>query len=82
MRPQLKALCLPINKASSVAKAIAYLALTERVTGRTVYVADDAFTETEGPLHRLRPQWLGEHAAALLEPTLSSATMTAGHMKV
>ncbi len=72
---------LPINQASSVAKAIVYLAITPSVTGRNIYIADNAFTELEEPTRKLRPQWLGKRAAELLEEPVKSDAMTAGHEK-
>jgi hypothetical protein len=81
MRVQLEKVEMPINKASSVAKAMVYMAVNEDVKGQTIYVADNEFTELEGPIRALRPQWLGEKNSALLAPVTNSGMMTAGHIK-
>ncbi len=72
---------MPINRASSVAKAMVYMAVNEEIAGQTIYIADNEFTELEGPIRKLRPQWLGEKNTALLAPVSDSGMMTAGHIK-
>ncbi|KAK7888187.1 hypothetical protein LTR67_009064 [Exophiala xenobiotica] len=67
LREHLTKAHVPINKPYSVAKAMVYLAVTDGVSGQIIYVANDKFTEIEGKIHALRPQWLGEHASQYLE---------------
>ncbi|KAJ9502161.1 hypothetical protein H2202_002225 [Exophiala xenobiotica] len=52
---------------TSLAKAMVYLAVTDGVSGQIIYVANDKFTEIEGKIQALRPQWLGENASQYLE---------------
>ena len=78
MRPALEALQIPINKVSTVAKAIVNLAADPHARGQNIYVAADAYTELEGPIRALRPQWLGETPAMLLERKLDASVMKAG----
>jgi len=55
---------IPINDPISIGKALAYSAVAGKEwTGRTIYVADNSFTEIEQAVQRLEPQWLGEKNA-------------------
>lgn len=65
LRDRLAIAGVPIQKAESVAAAIAFSATAELWTGKTVFVCNDNFTELEGPLLELLPQWLGEDNARL-----------------
>ncbi|KAL5346199.1 hypothetical protein ACLOAV_008465 [Pseudogymnoascus australis] len=66
LRTELERGKVPVNKASIVARAMVYLGVTEDISGQTIYVADDEFTELEGPIRALRTQWLGEKNSRLL----------------
>ena len=68
LRQQLAKHGVPLNDAASVAKAIVYLGVNESASGQIIYVADDKFTELEGPIRKLRPQWLREENSRWLEP--------------
>jgi short-subunit dehydrogenase len=50
---------IPINKAESVAKAVAYL-VSRGFNGKTIFCAANKFKELEGSLADIAPQWLGE----------------------
>lgn len=76
MRTELERGKVPVNKASTVARAMVYLGVTEDISGQTIYVADDEFTELEGPIRALRTQWLGEKNSRLLGPVTFSGAMT------
>ncbi|KAK5419843.1 hypothetical protein LTR06_001312 [Exophiala xenobiotica] len=67
LREHLTKAHVPINKPCSVAMAMVYLAVTDGVSGQIIYVANDKFTEIEGKIQALRPQWLGENASQYLE---------------
>jgi NAD(P)-dependent dehydrogenase (short-subunit alcohol dehydrogenase family) len=65
LRDRLAVSRVPIQKAESVATAIAYSVTAESWTGKTIFCCDDTFTEVEGPILELLPQWLGEENARL-----------------
>lgn len=65
---QLAQTSTPINTAAAVAKAMFFLATNNACAGKAVYVANNEYTEVEGPLRATRPRWLGAANAALLEP--------------
>lgn len=71
LRQQLAKHKVPLNDATSVARAIVYAAVTESASGQIIYVADNKFTELEGPIRELRPQWLGADNARWLEPVFN-----------
>jgi len=77
LRGELNKIQLPINKAHSVAKAMVYLAVTEGLYGKTIYIADNEFTEIEDSIRALRPQWLGEKNDRLLNPLADSSLLKA-----
>ncbi|EJU00137.1 short chain dehydrogenase/ reductase [Dacryopinax primogenitus] len=55
---------IPINDPTSIGKALAYSAVSgQDWTGRTIYVADNTFTEIESKVQELEPGWLGEKNA-------------------
>lgn len=68
LRHQLKTTGTPINTASAVAKAMFYLATNSECSGKAIYVANNEYTEIEGPMRATRPQWLGEANSGYLEP--------------
>lgn len=55
-----------------------YLAVNETAQGQTVFIADNEFTELEGPIRMLRSQWLGEKNNKLLETLARSGAMRTG----
>lgn len=65
---QLRKTRTPLNTADAVAKAIFFLATNKECSGKAIYVANNEYTEIEGPLRTLRPQWLGEANSRFLEP--------------
>lgn len=52
-----------------------YLAVTEGLYGKTIYIADNEFTEIEESIRTLRPQWLGEKNDRLLSPLNNSSLL-------
>lgn len=60
LKTALRTAGIPLQRAASVAAAMAYAASAESAwTGKTIYVADDTFTELEEGIAALEPQWLG-----------------------
>jgi hypothetical protein len=65
---QLEKTGTPLNPADAVAKAMFYLATNKECSGKAIYIANNEYTEIEGPLRTTRPQWLGEANSRFLEP--------------
>ncbi len=57
---------IPINKAESVALAMAYL-VSGGLNGKTIFCAADKFREIEDPIIEAMPQWLGEENVKLVQ---------------
>jgi hypothetical protein len=77
MRHELDKVHRPVNKAITVARAMAYLAINEDCSGQTIFVADNECVKLEGPLRALQPQWLGKKNAAILQPTEATSLLVA-----
>ena len=52
---------IPVNKAYSVALAALFLACNPANNGKSLTIIGDIYTEIEGPLSQLQPQWYGEY---------------------
>ena len=52
---------IPVNKAYSVALAALFLASNPENNGKSLTIIGDKYTEIEGPLSQLQPQWYGEY---------------------
>jgi hypothetical protein len=56
-----RAKAIPVNKAYSVALAALFLAGNRNNNGKSLTIIGDTYTEVEGPLLKLQPQWYGEY---------------------
>jgi hypothetical protein len=52
---------IPVNKPYSVALAAALLASRKEWNGKSLTIIGDRYTEVEGPILDLQPQWYGEY---------------------
>ncbi|KAH8821897.1 hypothetical protein F5884DRAFT_105261 [Xylogone sp. PMI_703] len=52
---------IPVNKAYSVALAAVFLATKPENNGKSLTIIGDEYTEVEGPLGELQPQWYGAY---------------------
>ena len=52
---------IPVNRASSVALAAAFLATTPACNGKALTIMGNKYTEVEGPILETQPQWYGEY---------------------
>jgi len=52
---------IPVNKAYSVALAAVFLATNPGYNGKALTIIGDRYTEVEGPILELQPQWYGEY---------------------
>lgn len=52
---------IPVNKAYSVALAAVFLATNPEYNGKALTIIGDMYTEVEGPILKLQPQWYGEY---------------------
>jgi len=51
---------IPVNAASTVARGAVFLSTTPAWNGKALTIIGDKYTEVEGPLAALQPQWYGE----------------------
>ena len=63
---------IPINKAYSVALAAVFLATNSGYNRKVLTIIGARYTEVEGPILELKPQWYGEYNTEMARNSASA----------